>query len=248
MMNLQNNNFNLKAAESVPVFLSHLDPSGFTQPEKKAYAILKSWDFYHNIESEGASYFESWWNALIPLIWDEMDSAHVAMQDPTSYTTISLIKNQPTFSFFDMVATPEKETATDLLRLSFSKGVADIEAWKTKNGKDPSWGPYKDGFIGHLLRQEALSYHINHGGGRSIVNAHSRTHGPSWRMVVSLEKAGIKAWGVYPGGQSGNPGSPFYNNMIEPWTKAKYFTMHFEKSPEQLAGYQFSTTTLSPAK
>lgn len=248
MMNLQNNNFNLKAAESVPVFLGHLDPANFNDAEKKAYDILKSWDFYHNVDSEGASYYEAWWNNFFPMIWDEMDSAHVAMQDPTAYTTISLIKSQPNFSFFDLVATPEKETAAELLRLSFSKGVADIEAWKVKNGKEPAWGPYKDGFIGHLLRQEALSYHVNHGGGRSIVNAHTRTHGPSWRMVVSLEKAGIKAWGVYPGGQSGNPGSPFYNNMIEPWSKAKYFSLHFDKTPEQTTGYTFSQTTLSPAK
>ena len=248
MIKLQNDNFNLKAAESLPIFLQHLDVTQFSEAEKKAYLILTSWDLYSNIESEGASYYEAWWNALVPIIWDEMDSAHVALQDPTTYTTIQLIKNQPDFSFFDLVATPEKETATDLLRKSFSTGVKNIEAWKEKKGMSPQWADYKDGIISHLLRQDALSYHVRHGGNRAVVNAHTRTHGPSWRMVVSLEKSGIKAWGVYPGGQSGNPGSPYYNSMIEPWTKAKYYTLHFTATPDLLSPFQFSTTELSPSK
>lgn len=248
LMTLQNDNYNLKAAESLPVFLSHLDSTQFNDSEKSAYLILRCWDLYNNIESQGAPYYEAWWRALIPMIWDEMDSSHVAMQDPTTYTTIQLITNQPGFSFFDLVATPEKETATDLLRKSFSAGVRVIEAWKMKTGKEPQWAFYKDGLIGHLLRQDALSYHVLHGGTAATVNAHTRTHGPSWRMVVSLEKSGVKAWGVYPGGQSGNPGSPYYNNMIGPWTRAKYFTMHFVTTPEQLTGFQFSSTQLSPAK
>ncbi|NOT76647.1 MAG: penicillin acylase family protein [Cyclobacteriaceae bacterium] len=248
LMRLQNDNYNLKAAESLPLFISSLDQSSLKENEKKALQILQSWDYYNNLESEGASYYEAWWDALSPMIWDEMDSAHVAMRKPTTFNTLWLIKNKPTLSFFDIISTPEKETATELLRKAFVKGVNDIEAWKEKNKKDPQWGVFKDGVITHLLRQEALSYHIIHGGNHDIVNAHSKNHGPSWRMVVSLEKAGLKAWGVYPGGQSGNPGSPFYNNMIEPWTKAKYFTMHFVSSPEQLKGFQYSNTQLSPSK
>ncbi|HRI80631.1 MAG TPA: penicillin acylase family protein, partial [Cyclobacteriaceae bacterium] len=148
LMNLQNDNYNLKAAESLPLFISHLDVAQLNETEKKALEILKSWNFYNNVDEEGASYYEAWWDALFPMIWDEMDSAHVAMRKPTTFNTIYLIKNQPTFSFFDLVATPEKETATDVLRKSFSKGVADVEAWKTKNNKDPQWAAFKDSFIG----------------------------------------------------------------------------------------------------
>lgn len=248
LMKLQNDNYNLKAAESLPIFLSHLDTTQFNDQEKSAHQILRSWNYFNTIDAEGASYYEAWWDALMPMIWDELDSAHVATRYPTTFNTIYLIKNQPTFSFFDWVATPEKETATEVLRKSFSKGVSNIEAWKAKNKKDPQWAAFKDSFIGHLLRLEPLSYHVIHGGNHDIVNANSRTHGPSWRMVVSLEKGDVKAWGVYPGGQSGNPGSPFYNNMIEPWTKARYFTMHFVTTPQQLAGFQLSSTQLSPIK
>ena len=248
MMNLQNDNYNLKAAESLPLFISYLDKAKLNDMEQKALDVLSSWDYYNHIDSEGASYYEAWWDELMPLIWDEMDSAHVAMRRPTTFNTIYLLKHNPSLSFFDILSTPEKETAAEVVQQAFSKGVAAIEEWKKKKSTAPTWGVFKDGFVGHLLRQEALSYHIIHGGNHDIVNAHSRTHGPSWRMVVSLEKSGLKAWGVYPGGQSGNPGSPYYNNMLEPWTKAKYFNMHFVQTPEQLGSVQYSVTQLSPAQ
>jgi penicillin amidase len=50
-------------------------------------------------------------------------------------------------------------------------------------------------------------------------------------MVVSLEKSGVKAWGVYPGGQSGNPGSKHYSDMIDRWTNGKHFSLAFMKKP-----------------
>jgi len=249
MIKLQHDNFNLRGAESVPVFLSHIEPSLLTDAEKRAYEILTSWDFYNSPESAGASYYAAWWNALRPMIWDELDSAHVALQYPTAFTTIQLIKTQPTLSFFDLVATPEVETATDILRKSFSAGVASIEAWKTKNGdKKPEWALYKDSYIGHLLRQKPFNVSVRSGGGTAVVNAHTQTHGPSWRMIVSMEKSGVKAIGVYPGGQSGNPGSPYYANMVEPWAAAKYFTLRLVTGPEQLKDQQSSSTQLSPAK
>jgi penicillin amidase len=65
--------------------------------------------------------------------------------------------------------------------------------------------------------------------------------------VVSLEKTGIKAWGVYPGGQSGNPGSPYYDNFIAPWEKAQPLPLKFEGAASALNSSALFTTTLIPA-
>jgi penicillin amidase len=32
----------------------------------------------------------------------------------------------------------------------------------------------------------------------------------------------IEAYGIYPGGQSGNPGSRYYDNMVNDWAKGVY--------------------------
>lgn len=39
----------------------------------------------------------------------------------------------------------------------------------------------------------------------------------------------MKAYGVYPGGQSGHPGSAFYDNMIDQWANGKYYELFFMK-------------------
>ena len=247
LMNLQFDVYNLKAEESLPTWLSYLDTTKLSTTENDALQILKSWDLYNTIDSPGASYYEAWWDALYPMVWDEMKESKVSLEFPTTYTTLKLIKEKPALNFFDIQGTREKETAKEVVQKAFADGVASIEKWKVNKGKSPRWADYKDTFIGHLMRLEAFSYHVEHGGNHDIVNASSRTHGPSWRMVVSLEKSGTQAWGVYPGGQSGNPGSPFYNNMLDHWSKGKYYKFHFTSSSDQLKNNALSITTLKPA-
>ena len=247
LMNLQFDVYNLKAEESLPTWLGYLDTTKLSTTENDALQILKSWDLYNTIDSPGASYYEAWWDALYPMVWDEMKESKVSLEFPTTYTTLKLIKEKPALNFFDIQGTPEKETAKEVIQKAFADGVASIEKWKINKGKSPRWADYKDTFIGHLMRLEAFSYHVEQGGNHDIVNASSRTHGPSWRMVVSLEKSGTQAWGVYPGGQSGNPGSPFYNNMLDHWSKGKYYKFHFTSSSDQLKNNALSITTLKPA-
>jgi penicillin amidase len=50
-------------------------------------------------------------------------------------------------------------------------------------------------------------------------------------MIVSLEDD-VKAYGVYPGGQSGNPGSRYYDNFIDRWAEGKYYSLWFMSSEE----------------
>lgn len=242
MMKLQQDNYNLKAAESLPYFLSNLDSASLTSTEKAAWDILKSWDYYNNEDSQGASYYEAWWDALMPLAWDEFSEQNNLIDFPTTYTTIKLLKEQPTLPWFDMKSTPETETARELLRKSFKLGVDAVETWKKDRNQLPEWADFKGTIIRHLMQLDPLSVKVHYGGNHDIVNATSRTHGPSWRMIVSLERSGVKAWGVYPGGQSGNTGSPYYSNMIPLWATGKYIPLEFSASPNALA-----TTTFKPA-
>jgi penicillin amidase len=43
-------------------------------------------------------------------------------------------------------------------------------------------------------------------------------------MIVQLS-ANTEAYGIYPGGQSGNPGSPYYDNFIDNWSNGKYYPL-----------------------
>jgi penicillin amidase len=65
-------------------------------------------------------------------------------------------------------------------------------------------------------------------------------------MVVSLEPSGVKAWATYPGGQSGNPGSAFYSNLLPTWVQGSYFQLLFLRSPDENIQKIYYTTQLNP--
>ena len=248
MMKLQNDNFNMQASESLPMMLSHLDSVNASSEEKKIISLLKSWDYFNSIESIAAIYYEEWWNELYASVWDEMKESKVSMSSPSEFNTIKLMKERPDLDFFDSKATPEKESLSDVIKSSFKKAIANVEDWKSKHsGKTVDWATYKDTYIQHLTRIEPLGFHARNGGNEYIVNASSHRWGPSWRMIVSLEKTGVKAWGVYPGGQSGNPGSPFYGNLMEAWEKAQPYRLKFVTESTALTNSTLFTTTLKPA-
>ena len=227
MMDLQIDNYSLKGGEALPVMLAGINRSGLTQEQLNLLEELKNWDLIYNTDSKAASYFEAWWSAFYTMAWDEFFDSKPAMPVPTNFNTIRLMKTRPELEYFDRGSTPGKETLSDLLTQSFMEAFQGVEKWKNEKESDPSWGKYKGTTVEHLLRLEPLSRLVSTSGNREAVNATSRRAGPSWRMVVSLEKTGVKAWGIYPGGQSGNPGNRFYDNMIPDWVDGNFYALSF---------------------
>ena len=235
MMTLQNDNYNLKAAESLPTFLSALDSIKMDAVEVTAFNQLAGWDYFNNVSSIGASYYERWWDILFPMIWDEMYESKVSLARPTTYTTINLIKEKPNFNLFDILSTTEREDAKTVLIKSFRQMAAEMAELAEKDGKSIEWSNFKDTYIKHFLNIAPLgSYHIPIGGNHGIINATSADHGPSWRMIVELDPKGPKAYGIYPGGQSGNPGSFFYDNFIDSWALGNYITLQLSATADHI--------------
>ncbi len=228
---LHNNNFNLKASELVPYMLENTDISSLTEEEKTVYNEVKAWKFNNDINEVGPSIWRQWYGNLYGMIWDEFDKDSLALTSPHTYQTIYLLKNNGDHKFMDIVATTDKvETAKDLFLLSFKKAVGRLQEIKQEKG-DYTWVKYKGTYAGHLLQAlPAFSrFNIPIGGDRNIVNATSENHGPSWRMIVEMSSPPT-ALGIYPGGQSGNPGSKYYDNFIDDWAAGKYHNLEFLQS------------------
>ncbi|MEN8249495.1 MAG: penicillin acylase family protein [Bacteroidota bacterium] len=235
MMDLQNDYYNLKAAESIPVFLTALDSIEMNATEREAFNQLSGWDYMSNVTSVGASYYEKWWKILYPMIWDEMINGEVAVPYPTTYTTIKLIKGNPDFELFDIDTTAEKEDAEILLIRSFRQMAEEMADLAENNRDELEWSNFKDSYVRHLLRIEPFGrYNLSIGGNGETVNAMKANHGPSWRMIVELDPSGPKAYGIYPGGQSGNPGSRYYDNYIDSWVEGEYMKLQLENSSGEI--------------
>ncbi len=241
---LHNNNYNLKAAEVLPTFLSMI-ASEVNSNTEGYFTTLSSWDYYNHTDAIGASVFEALWNEFYYLVWDELINSELALQLPDSYQTIWLTKYHSNHDFFDLQSSAETEDAAAIARLAFNEAAKKLEAFK-KSGKSLDWASYKGTQVGHLLQAlPAFSrFNIPIGGNKSIVNATSKTHGPSWRMIVELDSE-TKALGVYPGGQSGNPGSRYYDSMIDTWAAGDYFELLYLPNSQAVSGIT-STTQLKP--
>ncbi|MDD7887209.1 penicillin acylase family protein [Flavivirga sp. 57AJ16] len=224
---LQNNNFNLKASELLPHMIKHMDTSQLTPDELDVLNIIKSWNFYSETDQIAPSIWDAWWTKLYALVWDEFNSDNVALKPPFTYRTINMLKNYPNDPFMDIVETPEKETANDLFLIAFKEAIKELTDWKAEHG-NYNWRGYKGTFVGHLLQALPAFSRLDLpiGGDRNTVNAADVNHGPSWRMIVEMSSP-PKALGIYPGGQSGNPGSKYYDNFIDKWAHGEYFDILF---------------------
>ncbi|MDO5969163.1 penicillin acylase family protein [Flavivirga aquimarina] len=241
---LQNNNFNLKASELLPYMFEHMDISSLSKEELDVLNIIKSWDFYSEIDKMAPSIWDAWWTDLYQIVWDEFKGPNLAMDYPYVYQTIYMLKNHPNDAFMDILNTPEKETANDLFLITFKNAAEKLINWKAKHG-DYNWQAYKGTYVGHLLQAlPAFSrFDLPIGGDKNTVNAAGKNWGPSWRMIVEMSSP-PKAIGIYPGGQSGNPGSKYYDNFIDQWAAGEYFNVLFMQNQNKTEGI-IATQTLT---
>jgi penicillin amidase len=65
-------------------------------------------------------------------------------------------------------------------------------------------------------------------------------------MVVELGPE-IRAWGIYPGGQSGNPASSRYLDRVHAWSDGILDTLFVPRTPEEVQLRQRSLLRLEPA-
>ncbi|MCH7401701.1 penicillin acylase family protein [Belliella kenyensis] len=224
MMRLQFDNYHLLAAEAAPVMMKLLsaDESFQRKNEDKYWDQLAQWDFYTNPSQSAPTIFHLWWRYLYKSIWKNLDESGVPIVYPNYYQTVALITQDANDTIFDIRGTAKRESVNDHLKVSYDSMVVQVEKLiKTKG--DYSWGTFKNTSVKHLVPNfEAFSYHnIQTGGGAGILNATSERHGASWRMVVEMADQPI-AHGIYPGGQSGNPGSKFYDTFLNTWANGAY--------------------------
>lgn len=223
MQALQFDDYYLHAEEALPIMLSLLGGETPSEGNAKEYIDqLKGWDFYADPNQKAPTLFYIWWGKTYQHIWQEWNEGAAPVVNPNFYQTVKLLKNEPENEVFDLKGTSSTEVAADHVKVGFQEMVEAMTNWEEKEG-DYSWANYKKTSVQHLVPQFApfSVTNVYTGGGRGIVNATSERAGASWRMVVELGDQ-VNAFGIYPGGQSGNPGSRFYANFINRWAKGEY--------------------------
>jgi len=235
MQRLQMNNYNVFAEMARPVIMKYTNEYALTADEKKYITILKGWDLNSEVNAKGASVFNAVWDSLESVIYtDEFAGAKNNVGWPDESTLLEALIKDSAYSFADNIKTAnKKETIADCMMEAIKRATAALQTIEKSGNLE--WAKLKDTKVSHLLKISALSrLHLPIGGGRHIINATSETHGPSWRMIVHVTDE-IEAYGVYPGGQHGNPGSKYYDSFVDSWAAGKYYRLLFIKKKDAAA-------------
>lgn len=228
MKALQANNYNVFAEFARPLLLKYINQNNITVVGKKYIELLKDWNLNNAHDEKAATIFSVWWDSLEHEIFDdEFAQSRFMLPWPDESAILETLQKDTTFKYCNNIFTfDKKETIADCINTAFIKALKVLQQAEKEN-KLP-WGKFKDTYVKHLLDLPGFSnLHLtNIGGGSHCINATTKNHGPSWRMIVHLTDE-IEAYGVYPGGQNGNAGSKYYNNFVSTWERGQYYKLLF---------------------
>ena len=243
---LQTDNYSIFADDALGTMIKYLDVTKFDNNELKVINILKKWNKRFDANEIGASIFSNWWDNFYEMTWtDEFGKPNTKYRWPSRDRTEQLLITDPKSKWFDDKRTAEVETVTDMLNKSFAKTVIQLYKKNGQPGEKWQWGNVKQTYINHLANIPGLGTgQFKTGGTSGVVNALIDGHGPSWRMVVQMGPV-VKGYGIFPGGQSGNPGSYFYDDMLNNWKVGKLNELLFLQTDTEQSNRIRSILTLN---
>ncbi|MBT8219816.1 MAG: penicillin acylase family protein [Bacteroidia bacterium] len=244
MKALQNDSYSIKAEEALPVMLAGIDLETLEPSEKEIISTLLSWDYQYEGHLKAPILFELWFNGFYFETWDEFSKLEKPVLRPETWRTIELMEQSPDSKWFDKADTEPIENLSDIIVSSFQNMIKEYQ--NIASDKETyTWQSHRNTRIMHMGRLPAFSrMQIETDGSRNTLNAVTSTTGPSWRMIVEFDETAVNALGVYPGGQSGNPASPYYDNMIDTWAAGEYFELNFLKDANQISDAILKTNEL----
>ena len=230
MMALQTDTRDFLASEMVPVLLQTLAGTQLSAKESAAVAQLRGWDYRMDADSVAATIWNAFWSAYLDETfspWWKSRAVPVGREEEGNSNKLddALGQDLETWTLHDPAnrafSAPGvgSRTAPDAQKAAFQKAVAQLAQ---KLGGAPSswsWGRVHARQLENLAHITGLNYGPRQDRGDAntplAAGGFPSTHGPSWRMVVDWGARSFQ--GVYPGGQSENPASPWYTNRVDTW-------------------------------
>ncbi len=231
------------ASSIVPKLLAALKGSTLPAAERAAAHILSSWNRQMTVDSAGASIwwtfwsdylsavFGPWWTAAkVPVQLDRTGlsagPAQASMDEDLQAWTLDSQRNAA-FS----PPGGRARTAKIVMRLAFAAAVTRLASTLGGGPGGWTWGKLHTAEFPSLTGAAALGYGPRPAGGDiwTVDTAEGGLNseaGPDWRMIVRWPAGGRPvAEGIYPGGQSDNPASPWYTNLVGDWQAGKFVAL-----------------------
>ncbi len=227
MQALQTDNYNVFAATARPAMMRYLQLDKLSNDAKRMVNEMTNWDLNNSVNSKGITVFKIIWDSVEQAVWgDELAGSTIPLTKPEAFVLLDQMNKDSNWVIADDIRTKDKiENFKDQVTLGVENATKKLLELENENKLE--WSLFKATRILHLTKVPVLSrLNLPIGGGVNIINATTENHGPSWRMIVHLTDE-IEAYGLYPGGQSGNPGSPYYDSFVNTWAAGQYYRFLF---------------------
>ncbi len=235
-MALQTDYYSIPARELVPMIIGFSFSDSLTEESR---ARLKQWDKRLEPNSIGAGIYIMWEREITQVLRKRFTPSLAASYITVQTSTLIKWLNNPE-QIFPLDPIGERN---QLLKITFETAV---QRMKVRFGNDMNqwkYGQinYKHVQIKHPLSalvSDSLRKQIDLGpfprGGSGLTpnangNADNQTAGASFRFITDLSDWD-KAVMTNTPGQSGDPSTPFYQNLFEEWATNRFFPAYYSKS------------------
>mgnify|MGYP001161921703 FL=1 len=234
MKQLQFDITNGKARNVLPVLLNILFPEKLSDDANQWLSTMKAWDYQNSKLSKEASFFNTWRKQLEYETWaDEFGHGDDQYLWPYFNQLDEMIRFQPASKWFDNTTTAKKETLVDICYTAFNQTVTEINKL---DSTQMEWQNFQGTDILHIAKIPGMGrVDLQTSGGVDIINATRLREGPSWRLVIEMDD-NLQPFGIYPGGQSGYPGSVHYDDYVNDWVNEKFYELPFGNTANDIEG------------
>lgn len=174
---------------------------------------LLNWNGSMDIDQSAPFALELFLNNLSRLTWDEFASD---TRKPSEFTLFNLQEENPQSRWFDVRKTATREDAVQLYDQALALTADSLKVLYGSDWEQKKWGDVHQIRFNHLLStlKPLGRGGFPYSGFRATLSPaalHETVNSASWRMLVDFANGRVQGYGVYPGGQSGNPFSKFYD-------------------------------------
>jgi penicillin amidase len=240
MMALQTDTRDYLAAEIVPVLVSALSGAQLSAGEQKARDLLSTWDYRMEIDSPAATIWWNFWQSYLSTTFDpfwKLRNVKVARSEVSD----ALGQDLEAWTLgdqFNQAFSLSGNNAITTMRIAFYTATTALSTQLGSNPTTWTWGRVHQRVIQNLAQVTGLDYgpRPDRGDANTPLAAPDfpSSHGPSWRMVVDWGAGTFQA--IYPGGQSENPASAWYDDRVDAWFNGKYAAMLTADTAAKAAG------------
>lgn len=261
---MQNDTYSVFAENLVNIILPVITKNPEDSLLAEAIPYLSNWDFQYDINEVGASITDVFITKFAAhLFGDKLSESAYKNYTKSSYRTFNQVYHALRADNDPLLPANQRDS---LITISVQETITFLSdslsnrsfQWRWENLhklhlKAPVFSEgAKSGGVAKMIHNNILargpfsypgSITTLNMGGYSFSEPYSMTLGPSIRRIVDLSDMS-RSFSIVPGGQSGNPLSPYYDDQLDDWIQGKYKTFIHDGRFQN--NYKSFSTILNP--